>query len=319
MSKLLGSPGDRLPLAGAVDLIAASARQGGRPSSIWLAGLFYPGLQVSLAVVFGIVESVELATGLATGVSERLFRLENVLPLPSLLTPNADQGTLWRILLLSLLPFLVFLSFRLMAGLAWLAAPETWERERRGAAAPGLLETWNAGKGLTLSALGLWVAMRILNLGAYAFFLGPPIAMLHVLEIEESGFLLTLGLLPFGLLAAAYAVMLEVLTQFALHSLVQNRRGVGSAVLHGWRLMRREPLSVMRATLVDMALQMVVFLGLLAVSPLEEFGCCFLGLGALIALLLRGCLGALRAGYWARIYRLLGGMSRDDGVPGLSA
>lgn len=319
MSKLLGSAGDRLPLAGAVDLIAASARQGGRPSSIWLAGLFYPSLQVSLAVVFGVVESVERAAGLATGVSERLFRLENVLPLPEALAPSDDQSPVWRIVLLCLLPFLVFISFRLMAGLAWLAAPETWERERRGAPAPGLLETWNSGKGLTLSALGLWIAMRVLNLGAYAFFIGPPIAMLHVLEIEESGFLLTLGLLPFGLLSAAYAVMLEVLTQFALHSLVQNRRGVGSAVLHGWRLMRRDPLSVMRAALVDMALQLVIFLGLLLISPLEGVGCCFLGVGVAVALLLKGCLGVVRAGYWARIYRLLGGLSREDGVPGLTS
>jgi hypothetical protein len=40
-----------LSLAGAVDALARAARQGGRPGTIWIVGLFYQGL--SLGWTFG--------------------------------------------------------------------------------------------------------------------------------------------------------------------------------------------------------------------------------------------------------------------------
>ncbi len=51
MSFLLGSPGDRWPLAAAVDALADAARRAGVPGLIWIAGAFYPSLNLNVVLV----------------------------------------------------------------------------------------------------------------------------------------------------------------------------------------------------------------------------------------------------------------------------
>ena len=171
---------------------------------------------------------------------------------------------------------------------------------------------WKAGKGLGLVAFGMWLMLLLLLLGALLVLVGPVIGLLTLFHLADYSHLLTGLLLPVLLLLLAYAVVLMVLNQLALHSLAHNRRGVASALTHAWRLVRASPLGALRATLVDF----VLFLSVLLVGTVLA-GFLGGGLGGLIALALLGFAGVARAGYWARTYRALGGMGHADRVPGL--
>ena len=64
------------------------------------------------------------------------------------------------------------------------------------------------------------------------------------------------------LVLLAYAVVLMVVNQLAMHSLAHNRRGVSSALTHAWRIIKASPMSVLRATVVDFVLVVSVFLAI---------------------------------------------------------
>ena len=120
------------------------------------------------------------------------------------------------------------------------------------------------------------------------------------------------GNAPF-LVRVSIAVLM-VVNQLALHSLAHNRRGVASALTHAWRLVRTSPLGALRATLVDL----VLFVSVVVVDAV--FVRNFAGdspLSLALELALFGFAGVTRAGYWARTYRALGGLSSSDNVPGL--
>ena len=115
-----------------------------------------------------------------------------------------------------------------------------------------------------------------------------------------------------GVAIYVYGFVLSVLFQIALHSLVQNRRGVGSALLHAWRIAKNDPMATVRATVVDAIVFLVawttifVYLELLGTLPLPRIA----GLVTVIpAFALEGLIGCARCAYWARAYEALGGIS----------
>jgi hypothetical protein len=142
--------------------------------------------------------------------------------------------------------------------------------------------------------------------------IGPVVALLELFGLTRFTALYAGFLSPFLLLVMAYAAVLMVLNQLALHSLAHNRRGVASALTHAWRLVRASPLGATRAAVVDLVLFFSVLLAAKILTGLLGDG-----LDGLILLALLGFAGVARAGYWARTYRALGGLGHADRVPGL--
>jgi hypothetical protein len=303
MSSLIGVPADRWSLSRAVDALADSARQAGRPGLVWFVGFLYPSL------TFGIVRAPvewsddEGIRALMVGGS----------PLAGKLLAATCAGVC--------IGLFFFPVFRLVAGLARVSPPEAWREACGGRRTPRLRALWKNGAGMTLSTLGLWLQLMVMVAGALLLILLPaelasrwlvsanatPEAMRWVLAALLIG--------PIVTFFACYALAVAVLCQLALHSLAHNRRGVGSALLHGWRIMRHDPWATARAVLVDLVLTMSVLALwwiLSWVVPVEW-------VGVVLFVLLTGFAGVARSGYWARAYRALGGLSPDDGVPGLQA
>ncbi len=286
MSLLLGRPDDPWSLSDAVDALAVAARQAGAPGLIWIAGLFYPGLGLKVG------DSGEAVVSALRGAVVPGERMD-----------EAVGGLIGGLLVLLLV------GFRLVTGLAALSPPETWTRVAGTRRCPRLRDAWAAGRGLTLSAAGLWLGLLLLWATATLFLLGPLAALsqLGVVDfLRMPGFILAGPLIG---LMAFYGLLLSVLYQLALHSLVQNRRGAASALTHAWRLVRNDPWAAGRATLVDFALTLttVVVTLVLMLMCLWPLVLCFSGFA-----------GVTRAGYWARNYRALGGLAPADEVPGLT-
>jgi hypothetical protein len=320
------SPGTRprLSLAGAVDALTRAARQGGRPGSIWIVGLFYQGL--SLGWTFGFTVARPIVVAVLPEAT--LHRLEGFSP-PAFVRNHLDPLDLWgpvhgagdvvRILFLLLV---LLIPFRLVAGLARLAPPEIWTSARERSRGPSFVQAWRYGATFTRSALGLWIQVLWMMFLAALFFLGPCHVLLMRLGLaDDSPWRALLYGLTIGLIAV-YGFVLAVLFQLALHSLVQNRRGVGSALLHAWRIARNDPQAAGRAAAVDGLLYLVVLafqaglllLTTLATNLVELAGMkgavLLVGLpGVLLVLVLEAFAGCTRCAYWAQTYRSLGGIS----------
>jgi len=323
VSLLLGSPNERLSLSQAVDALADAARRAGRPSILWLVGIAYPSLNLNFDLVRGVLALAQEFSGIQLpwagqmGGFVRLFAPG----LPALVVDVHGADELG--LVLGLLP-LVLLLCRPIVGLAKVSDPLYAESsvELVAAGSSGvqvardvrLRRIWAEGKGLAMMAFGLWGMLLLLLFGAMLVLIGPVVAFLKLFGLARFS-PLSLGLiLPALVLVLIYAAVLMVLNQLALHSLAHNRRGVASALTHAWRLVRASPLGTLRATLVDF----VLFLSVLVASGI--FAETLFGdtpLGTLIFLGLSGFAGVTRAGYWARTYRALGGLSSADKVPGL--
>lgn len=313
MSSLIGAPEERLSLPRAIDALGEAARQAGRPGLVWIAGLFYPAVGIGAgAGWYGARPWVTSGTDGAIAIEMKGggvldFLKEAYLPL-------------------FLLPFVavVFLPlFRLVAGLAKAGSAEAWRAaagERRN---PTLRALWGLGKGLTFPTYGLWLQLVLMQIAAFIVLLAPILAATHPLgRVSEEGrffALLGIGALvgPFILLFGLYMLALSVLGQLALQSLAENRRGVSSALLHAWRIMRHDPWATARAVVAE------VLLLLMTLAAVRAFGGLVQGFwgGQTITLVLQialmGFAGVVRAGYWARTYRALGGLTPSDGVPGL--
>jgi hypothetical protein len=177
---------------------------------------------------------------------------------------------------------------------------------------PHLKRLWEEGKGLAMVAFGLWGMLLLLLFGAMLVLIAPMVALLKLIDLARFSALSAGLLLPVLVLVLAYASVLMVLNQLALHSLAHNRRGVASALTHAWRLVRASPFGALRATLVDF----VLFLSVLVVDVIFA-RVLFPGLEGVVVLCLYGFAGVTRAGFWARTYRALGGLSHADNVPGL--
>ncbi len=300
MSSFTGPENTPWPLRRAVDALARAARAAGRPGLVWIAGLSYPAVGAGLG--FGLVE------GSTSGAYLRLY-------------PSGGNDLVG--LLFSLGIVLLPLIMRLRVGLARIAPPDVWQRLHETFGRARLKHAWRAGAGLTWSTLGLSILMWLMLLVAIAAVGAPVWALVRAGRgaLGAPGeVLFSLGLaLPAVALLSAYSLTLSVLHQLALQSLAHNRRGVNSALLHAWRIAREDPWATGRTLALDVVLNLTVFalavlataaLGLLNLEPLAVLA---------VQLPLIGFLGVTRAGYWARAYRGLGGLSPDDAVPGLDA
>ena len=323
MSLLLGSPNERLSLARAVDALADSARRAGRPSILWLVGIAYPSLNLNFDLVSGVLALAEQFSGIELPYAGRMGGFLRLFA-PGLPGVAIEGGADELESVLGLLP-LVLLLCRPIVGLAKVSDPlyteSSVELVSAGSssavqAARGvrLRRVWEEGKGQALVAFGLWGVLLALLFGAMLVLIGPVVAFLKLFGLARLSALSAGLILPALCLVLAYAAVLMVLNQLALHSLAHNRRGVASALTHAWRLVRASPLGALRATLVDF----VLFLCVLVASAV--FAHTLFGetpLGTFIALALSGFAGVTRAGFWARTYRSLGGLSSADRVPGL--
>jgi hypothetical protein len=311
MSTLIGTESERWSLTRAIDALSESARQAGHPGIIWLAGLVY-------------TLTVGLGPGWDSGLAHSFFR-------GSPRSIDADLLTALRripagaLLLFPMLTCsgLVFLPlFRMTAGLAKLGPARAWQEACAGRRTPPLRTVWRAGKGLAFGAFGLWVQIALMIAGAVLVGILPVTALAEAIggPADDLRRTMLLGaiLVPIVLILLAYSLVLSVLNQFALHSLAHNRRGVYSALLHGWRIMRNDGWATARATLVDVLLLVTVTILWSAVSGAGEvLGSAGKDIATIVQLVLTGFAGVARAGYWARAYRALGGLSADEGVPGL--
>lgn len=293
MSSLIGQRGERWSLARAVDALRDAARQAGRPGLVWVVGLLYP--------------SVGIGTSWVAGLSIGQDRVEE-LPLE-----NVFLGFgLWLCL-----AFVCFPLFRLVAGLARVSTAAAWNAARGDARTPRLRALWHGGQGMTLSVIALWVLLSAsVVLATLAIALPAQLLMGWIREHGMEAAPAVLGVFVLGpivLVFVGYVLAIAVLVQLALHSLSHNRRGVGSALHHGWRILRHDVAATGRAVLVDVLLTFAV--GTVAVLIGTLIPSAFLD--GVCATVLTGYAGVARAAYWARAYRALGGLSPDDGVPGL--
>jgi len=302
MSSFAGRAGEPWSLARAVDALAGAARAAGRPGLIWLAGIGYPAVGIGL----GMSLTQDWLGGFG-GEGEALHSGPE-LALEHLVA--SSPGLL--LLLLALL--------RLAVGLARVAPPSIWDRLATTFGRVRLRQSWRAGRGLTRSTAGMALVITVMML-VVVRGIALPLGLLAggVGWFGTDGGTLALALLvsPAVALMAAYALVLSAIQQLSLQSLAHNRRGVASALGHGWRLARHDPWATGRTLAVDLILNVVVVFvgkGLGALLALAGLGT---GGHVLAMLPLLGFAGVTRAGYWARAYRALGGLSPDDGVPGL--
>ena len=310
MSTLIGTESERWSLPRAIDALAESARQAGHPGMVWLAGLVYT-LTVGLGFGWdsGLVHSIEINRKEMGGSLLEILRNLPKLPL------------LW-VAFVPCFGFMLLPLFRMTAGLARVGPASAWQAACRGKRTPPLRTIWAEGKGLAVSTFGLWAQLALMIAGAA--FLGslPVSALARAIENPsddlQAAAVMGALLVPIVIVLAGYAIVLSVLNQFALHSLAHNRRGVYSALLHGWRIMRNDGWATARAVLVDLILLITVALGWAAFSGFGNgLGKTGRDLAVIVNLVLTGFAGVTRAGYWARAYRALGGLAPDDGVPGL--
>ncbi|MCE9593946.1 MAG: hypothetical protein K8S98_07125 [Planctomycetes bacterium] len=319
MSKILGSEDRRWSLARAVDALTESARVAGRPSLLWFAGFFYPGVGLGLGLGWSwILRSIGNTDGAPASsilAPMRFAWLGAKDPLTGLLVGTVVIGCMTPMLFPLLLPL-----FRVIAGLAgWAAGAAPASRGR-------LRDAWRAGRGNVLSSGALWVQCWVLVVAATAVFLAPVVAFLREVapaaakpavagELPRFIALVVSG--PSALIVLVYVLAISILFQLALHSLAQNRRGAGSALVHAWRLARHDPWATVRALLGDSVLSLVhwiAFWVLLALWHVPVLG----GFAIAAYVALGGFIGVARALYWSRAYRALGGLSPADGVPGLA-
>lgn len=307
----------RFPLAHAMDALGEAARQAGRPGLVWIAGLAYPSIGIGIIGTWeGPMKWVapdpspgtSMFGGSTTSGSPFDFLSEAYLPLFGL-------------------PFIAFLFlplFRLIAGLAKAGSADAWQLASEGRRNPRLRALWKLGQGLMFSTYGLWLQLVLMQILAFVVLIVPILVAAHSLDSgsdeHELWTLLRTGMIvgPFILVFGLYMLALSVLGQFALQSLAENRRGVSSALLHAWRIMRHDPRATGRAVVAEVVLLVVILgaaraiSGILGNLPLSDV------VTIILQFALFGFAGVVRAGYWARAYRALGGLTPADGVPGLA-
>ena len=300
MSLYRSQIGESWSLKAAVDALAQSARRAGKPGWIWIAGIAYP-----VFLVYGwelVIQYLGLRyTGKVVWGNS----------LPGVMAELMDDGaSAPEILFFSSMFILVSLPLcRLAAGLARVcssaSATSGGEPERR----PGLGTVWRAGEGLTLSTCGLQIQVLVMFFFAAVLCAGPAFFLIEQVGIDGDFMTICIAS-PVLLLLAVYGVVLSTLIQLALHSLAQNRRGIASAMLHSWRLLRQDAWATARTIAVDGVLIFATAI-IMLVAGLTWFS-------VPISLLVLGFAGVTRAAYWAQAYRALGGLSPEDGMPGLA-
>lgn len=312
MSSLRGEPGTRWSLPGSVDALADAARQAGRPGVIWLAGLAYQ--IVVLGWSFGIAVALPALRESLPSMEAADWRLA-VRPLPVVetlikLVRREGLGSL------VVAAPLVYVLFRLAAGLVKLSPGESWVEARGERPAPGLRRTWREGRGLALPGIGLCVLFLGMMFGVTLLFAGPARLLVSFANVDDWSLFAAIITGVLIALMLIYSFMLSILFQLALHSLVQNRRGVGSALHHAWRIAKNDPMATVRATIVDAVLYSTIaalYFALDVVLAATQVTSAAL---YVIFPALWGFAGCARCAFWARAYQTLGGLSTVDGTPG---
>lgn len=295
-SRFAGAGDDAWSLERAVDALAASARAAGRPGWIWVAGIAYP--TVGIGIALGVLNS-----RVAVGTSD--------------LSGAMGEEAAGMILFLPL----ALLVFRLQVGLARIAPQAIWERLSETFGRPKLRQAWRAGSGLTWASGGMWLMLQVMQ-GLVLALVAVPVVQLSQGAMENLGdglgaVIWVVVVMPLALVLALYSVLLSILHQLALQSLAHNRRGVSSALLHAWRLAKHDPWGTARTVGVDLMLDLSIWVLNAIVLTVGALVPVVGGLAGVVSLVLFGFAGVTRAGYWARAYRALGGLSPDDGIPGL--
>ncbi|MBK7644366.1 MAG: hypothetical protein IPJ19_15205 [Planctomycetes bacterium] len=293
VSRWLGVEGEELTLSRARAALALCARMAGHPSWLWIAGIFYPAL--------------DLVPGGVWNMNLNLARHGE--------DPNAIAAQLALAVGMIALVFPV----RLIVGLAAISTPHAGNLLEREARRPRLRDAWRAARGITLSGCALTLELWLMGCIGITLLVAPPFFFLKGLELDpESGMFAAL-LAPFVGVFLVFLALVSVIYQLALSSLAHNRRGSSSALTHGWRIARHRPWATLRAALVDLvlwAMQRVLMIASGFALLATCVGAPFIPV-ALLGVL--GFVGVTRASYWARMYRELGGLSPEDGVPGLGA
>ena len=306
MSILRGDASSKWSLAEAIEALVAATRQAGKPGLILVAGCFYQF--VNLGYTFGTTVAVPL---IKKAMPEHQVT-EWLTYFPT--SGGSDLFEVFRLFgplgFIVLIP-LALVFFRFLAGLAHLSMPEQWDQARGQRRTPRLNQAWVEGKGLSFSTLGLWTQIILMMFGAALICLGPAVVIVKVAGLSTLNPIATLIDGVAIALIIVYSFLLSVLFQIALHSLVQNRRGVGSAVLHAWRIAKNDPLATCRATLLDG----VLFGTSLALgytgSALLEFSKIGIVILPIWVVMIDGIFGTIRCAYWARAYRALGGLATE--------
>lgn len=276
--------------------MADAARQAGRPSWLLLAGLLYP----TVLLVFDLPVFHSASEALLTNDWQDGYYSRNM---------DASMAFSLTFVFLVLFPLM-----RLVPGLATVTSPTVWNQFVARGTTPGLRDAHRAGKGLWSSATGLYLQTFLMLGMGFLICLGPAALGLTLLGFDED--LIPIVLLPILAFVLFYALVLAVLYQLSLQSLAQNRRGVGSAMQHAWRLMQAHPWAVGRTLLVDTVLFLTVALMTTLLTYLAST-CVLIPIVVPLIVALSGFVGVARAGFWSRAYRSLGGITQEDGLPGL--
>lgn len=307
MSLLRGDSSSSSNLNRASRRMAFALREACRPGTAWIPALVYQNLNLGWA--FSVVIGFPLLVAALPDVQQVLGPLRLGMEQPygemrDFLLANRTTGTLMTL-------FLAPVLFRLLAGFAGSFAQP---RDRDGRQRPTLGSSWREGRGLAFSTAGLWFQVILMLLGAVLLFSGPTSVLLRFLPFPAE----TLpGVVLIGMCVALvllYGFVLTVLFQLGLHSLVRNRRGVGSALLHSWRIAKQDPVATTRAALVDFLMLVGAFVAWLTLSVSSELATTVLPglvdwLLDLVELALVAIAGHARCAYWSRTYEILGGLA----------
>lgn len=313
----------------AIDSLIDSARQVALPGWIWIAGFIYPSIKVSLELGSLHKPALELSDfleGNANAHQDGAFAWEEALG--ELFTAEDLQlsllGVAGSLLFLIALGIpLILLVSRLNAGLAACASPESWKSPEAPTKPPSLSLAWASGRGLSWSSFGVSVLLGLMQVIAFILLVGVPVTFFKgVLEdgsLDEGGALFAAIYLPLAGVLILYSLVIGALHQLALHSLVENRRGMTSALRHAWRLLRVNPQTSFSFLLVELCCVLVYSLTALVLGLSSALLCLLVPLSTLILLILRGFTGVLRAAFWARAYRQMGGATSADRLGGVGA
>jgi hypothetical protein len=217
-----------------------------------------------------------------------------------------------------LLSIVFVFPIRLIVGLAGISTPQASSLLAREDRRPRLRDAWRAASGITLSASALTLELWLMTCIGLSLLIAPPYFFMKGLGLDPTGGLFALVLAPFVGVFLVFLALVSVIYQLALSSLAHNRRGSSSALMHGWRIARARPWATTRAALVDLVLWVMQWV-LIFAALLLALTCVLTPMIPVVWVGILGFVGVTRAAYWARMYRELGGLSPEDGVPGLAS
>ena len=192
----------------------------------------------------------------------------------------------------------ILLCVRVAAGLAAITEEGTVQGEGTNA-----LKAWIRGRRTYLAGLGIWLQIFGMMLTATLVLLTPIVYADRMASNETLG---VFGVILSGLAASfilVYGAALGALQELSMASLVRHRRGVGSAILHGWRLMRARPRSSQRMAAAEFFSRIAVVAVAIVVGNLVGWPW---GLAQLV--LFGALVGGLRCHAWGLAYPKIGGL-----------